>query len=85
MHDVAGQGGAQSSGADVALTGQTAVGIDVSEKLSDAMPLYLLLVVGLSVLLLMLVFRSVLVPVKAALGFLLTVGATFGITVLVFQ
>nr|BFE70911.1 hypothetical protein GCM10020092_042120 [Actinoplanes digitatis] len=73
------------SGADVALTGQTAVGIDVSEKLSDAMPVYLLLVVGLSVLLLMLVFRSVLVPLKAALGFLLTVGATFGITVLVFQ
>ncbi|BCJ56260.1 membrane protein [Actinoplanes sp. NBRC 14428] len=72
-------------GADVALTGQTAVGIDVSEKLSDAMPVYLLLVVGLSVLLLMLVFRSVLVPIKAALGFLLTVGATFGITVLVFQ
>jgi RND superfamily putative drug exporter len=72
-------------GADVALTGQTAVGIDVSEKLSDAMPVYLLLVVGLSVLLLMLVFRSVLVPLKAALGFLLTVGATFGITVLVFQ
>jgi putative drug exporter of the RND superfamily len=73
------------TGADVALTGQTAVGIDVSEKLSDAMPIYLLLVVGLSVLLLMLVFRSILVPVKAALGFLLTVGATFGITVLVFQ
>jgi RND superfamily putative drug exporter len=71
--------------AEVALTGQTAVGIDVSEKLSDAMPVYLLLVVGLSVLLLMLVFRSVLVPVKAALGFLLTVGATFGLTVLVFQ
>ena len=73
------------SGADVSLTGQTAVGIDVSEKLSAAMPVYLLLVVGLSVLLLMLVFRSILVPLKAALGFLLTVGATFGITVLVFQ
>ncbi|MEV6599636.1 MMPL family transporter [Actinoplanes sp. NPDC051346] len=72
-------------GADVSLTGQTAVGIDVSEKLSDALPVYLLLVVGLSVLLLMLVFRSILVPLKAALGFLLTVGATFGITVLVFQ
>ncbi|GAA0805495.1 MMPL family transporter [Spirilliplanes yamanashiensis] len=71
--------------ADVSLTGQTAVGIDVSEKLSDAMPLYLGLVVGLSVLLLMLVFRSILVPVKAAAGFLLTVAATFGITVLVFQ
>ncbi|MEV0720705.1 MMPL family transporter [Asanoa sp. NPDC050611] len=73
------------AGADVALTGQTAVGIDVSSKLSSALPTYLLLVVGLSVLLLAVVFRSVLVPVKAALGFLLTVGATFGLTTLVFQ
>ncbi|MBG0824153.1 MMPL family transporter [Planomonospora sp. ID91781] len=73
------------SGAEIALTGVTAVGIDISEKLSDALPVYLLLVVGLSILLLMLVFRSVLVPVKAALGFLLTVGATFGITVAIFQ
>ncbi|WP_030169502.1 MMPL family transporter [Spirillospora albida] len=72
-------------GADVGLTGVTAIGIDVSEKLAAALPVYLLLVVGLSVLLLMLVFRSILVPVKAALGFLLTVGATFGITVAVFQ
>ncbi|GAA2980067.1 MULTISPECIES: MMPL family transporter [Streptomyces] len=72
-------------GATIALTGATAVGIDVSEKLGDALPVYLLLVVGLSVLLLMLVFRSVLVPLKAALGFLLTVGATFGITVAIFQ
>lgn len=71
--------------ADVLLTGVTAIGIDVSEKLSDALPVYLLLVVGLSILLLMLVFRSILVPVKAALGFLLTVAATFGITVAVFQ
>ncbi|MGW3793377.1 MMPL family transporter, partial [Micromonospora arida] len=55
-------------GADVLLTGATAIGIDVSEKLSDALPIYLLLVVGLSVLLLMLVFRSLLVPLKAALG-----------------
>ncbi|MFE9822843.1 MMPL family transporter [Streptomyces sp. NPDC005791] len=72
-------------GAGVALTGATAVGIDVSEKLADALPVYLLLVVGLSILLLMLVFRSVLVPLKAALGFLLTIGATFGITVAIFQ
>ncbi|WP_030861806.1 MMPL family transporter [Streptomyces sp. NRRL S-37] len=71
--------------ADIALTGATALGIDVSEKLADALPVYLLLVVGLSFLLLMLVFRSVLVPLKAALGFLLTVGATFGITVALFQ
>ncbi|WP_182907337.1 MMPL family transporter [Microbispora sp. H13382] len=71
--------------AEIAVTGATAVGIDVSDKLADAMPVYLLLVVGLSVLLLMLVFRSILVPVKAALGFLLTVGSTFGITVAIFQ
>lgn len=72
-------------GADVLLTGVTAIGIDVSEKLADALPVYLLLVVGLSIVLLMLVFRSLLVPVKAALGFLLTVAATFGLTVAVFQ
>ncbi|WP_018830624.1 MMPL family transporter [Salinispora tropica] len=72
-------------GVDVLLTGVTAIGIDVSEKLADALPVYLLLVVGLSIVLLMLVFRSLLVPVKAALGFLLTVAATFGLTVAVFQ
>ncbi|GAA0938779.1 MMPL family transporter [Actinocorallia libanotica] len=72
-------------GAEIALTGATAIGIDISAKLADALPVYLLLVVGLSVLLLMLVFRSVLVPLKAAAGFLLTVGSTFGLTVLVFQ
>ncbi|MDG9678264.1 MMPL family transporter [Micromonospora sp. DH14] len=84
VHDVRDAvGGVQ--GADVLLTGATAIGIDVSEKLSDALPIYLLLVVGLSVLLLMLVFRSLLVPLKAALGFLLTVAATFGITVAIFQ
>jgi RND superfamily putative drug exporter len=71
--------------AQVALTGVTALGIDVSAKLAAALPVYLVLVVGLSVLLLALVFRSVLVPVKAAVGFLLTVAATFGITVAVFQ
>ncbi len=78
-------GTAQATGADLALTGQTAVGVDVSDKLADALPVYLVVVVGLSFLLLMLVFRSVLVPLKATLGFLLTVGATFGATVAVFQ
>ncbi|MFJ6198515.1 MMPL family transporter [Micromonospora sp. NPDC092111] len=84
VHDIRDQVGSIGN-AEVLLTGATAIGIDVSEKLSDAMPVYLLLVVGLSILLLMLVFRSILVPVKAALGFLLTVAATFGITVAVFQ
>ena len=76
---------ADRSGAEISLTGVTAVGVDVSEKLAAALPVYLLVVVGLSFVLLMIVFRSVLVPLKATLGFLLTVGATFGATVAIFQ
>ena len=75
----------RSAGGTTAVTGSTAVGIDVSDKLMTALPLYLLVVVGLSFLLLMLAFRSLLVPLKATLGFLLTVGATFGTTVAIFQ
>ncbi|WP_433157698.1 MMPL family transporter [Kribbella sp. CA-247076] len=71
--------------ASISVTGNTAVGVDVSNKLSDALPTYLLLVIGLSFLLLLLAFRSLLVPLKATLGFVLTIGATFGITVAVFQ
>ncbi|MDX6292377.1 MAG: putative drug exporter of the superfamily [Kribbellaceae bacterium] len=71
--------------ASVAVTGSTAVGVDVSNKLTSALPKYLLVVIGLSFLLLLLAFRSILVPLKATLGFLLTIGATFGITVAVFQ
>src|SRR3954468_1018636 len=71
--------------ASISVTGNTAVGIDVSNKLSDALPTYLFVVIGLSFLLLLLAFRSVLVPLKATLGFVLTIGATFGITVAVFQ
>ena len=76
---------AEESGTDVSLTGVTAVGVDVSEKLADALPVYLLVVVGLSFVLLMIVFRSILVPLKATAGFLLSVGATFGATVAIFQ
>ncbi len=67
------------------VTGATAVGIDVSEKVSSALVPYLLVVVGLAFLLLLLVFRSVLVPVKATAGFLLSVAAAFGAVVAVFQ
>jgi RND superfamily putative drug exporter len=69
----------------VAVTGATAVGVDVSHKLITALPKYLGVVIGLSFLLLLVAFRSVLVPLKATVGFLLTVGATFGVTVAVFQ
>jgi RND superfamily putative drug exporter len=74
-----------STGAGMLVTGSTAVNIDVSQKVTDALIPYLALVVGLAVLLLMVVFRSVLVPVKAALGFLLSVLSAFGVIVAVFQ
>jgi RND superfamily putative drug exporter len=75
----------QVGGSDVSVTGSTAFNIDISNKLGDALLPYLALIVGLAFLLLMLVFRSVLVPLKATLGFLLTVAATFGAVVAVFQ
>ncbi|MFI8074993.1 MMPL family transporter [Streptomyces sp. NPDC086033] len=73
------------TGATVLVTGTTAMNIDISEAMSDALVPYLTVVIGLAVLLLTVVFRSVLVPVKAALGFLLSVGAAFGVLVAVFQ
>ena len=73
------------TGVDVAVTGQTALAIDVSEKLAAALPVYLIIVVGLALVLLLLVFRSLLVPVVAALGFLLSVGVSFGAVVAVYQ
>ncbi|WP_130797116.1 MMPL family transporter [Streptomyces otsuchiensis] len=73
------------TGAQAMVTGQTAVGVDISQELADVFPLYLLVVVGLAFVLLVLVFRSVLVPLKAALGFLLSVGVALGCTVAVFQ
>jgi RND superfamily putative drug exporter len=74
-----------STGAEIAVTGATAVNIDVSDKIGGALLPYLAVIVGMAILLLMLVFRSVLVPLKAALGFLLSIGATFGAVVAVFQ
>jgi RND superfamily putative drug exporter len=70
-------------GATLAITGQTAVAIDVSDKLAAALPIYLLIVVGLALVLLLLIFRSIVVPVIAALGFLLTIGDSFGAVVAV--
>ncbi|MEU9705763.1 MMPL family transporter [Streptomyces sp. NPDC047981] len=73
------------TGAEVLVTGQTAMFIDFSQTLNDALLPYLALVVGLAFLLLMVVFRSILVPLKAALGFLLSVTAALGAVVAVFQ
>ena len=70
---------------DIAVTGQTAVAIDVSDKLAKALPIYLIIVVGLALILLLLVFRSIVVPIKAALGFLLSISVSFGAVVAVYQ
>ncbi len=67
------------------VTGLAATNIDVSKKLADALPLYLGTVLALSMLLMMLVFRSILVPILASAGFLLTVFAVFGSITAVFQ
>jgi len=85
--DIRGQAGAieRATGASVAVTGTTAINVDVSAKLSSALAPFAAIVVGLSLLLLMIVFRSFLIPVKAAAGFLLSIAASFGATVAVFQ
>ncbi|HYF71700.1 MAG TPA: MMPL family transporter [Nocardioides sp.] len=75
----------EQTGTETGVTGLTAITTDVSERLSDALPIYLTVVIGLAFLLLMLVFRSILVPLTATLGFLLSVLATLGATVAVFQ
>ncbi|MDO8143514.1 efflux RND transporter permease subunit [Isoptericola sp. 178] len=72
-------------GVDLSVTGFTAVGIDVSDKLGQALLPFAVVVVGLSLLLLMMVFRSIWVPVKATVGYLLSVGAAFGAVALVFE
>ncbi|MDH6553563.1 RND superfamily putative drug exporter [Streptomyces sp. SAI-117] len=81
----AAEGVEADTGSGILVTGTTALNIDISVAMSDALVPYLGVVVGLAVLLLTVVFRSVLVPVKAALGFLLSVGAAFGVLVAVFQ
>ncbi|MGW8984296.1 MMPL family transporter [Streptomyces parvus] len=87
VHDIRDAGGSikADTGAEVLVTGATAMNIDFSQKMNDALVPYLALVVGLAFLLLMLVFRSILVPLKAALGFLLSVVAALGAVVAVFQ
>jgi RND superfamily putative drug exporter len=75
----------QQSGITAYVTGTTASNIDISSKLGSALPEFIAVIVVLALLLLLLVFRSILVPIKAVVGFLLSVAASFGITVWIFQ
>jgi len=73
------------SGVDVALTGFTAVGVDFSDYLASRLPYFFAAVLVLSFLLLMTVFRSILVPLKAVVMNLLSIGAAYGVVVAIFQ
>jgi RND superfamily putative drug exporter len=70
---------------DLLVGGSTASNIDVSTKLTDALPIFLLVVVGLAFILLTFAFRTILVPITSILGFLLSIAAALGATVAVFQ
>ncbi|GIJ75400.1 MMPL family transporter [Virgisporangium ochraceum] len=72
-------------GVTLGVAGSASGNIDISEQLSDALPIYLSVVLGLSLVILIFVFRSVLVPLTATLGFVLSLFATFGAITAIFQ
>jgi putative drug exporter of the RND superfamily len=73
------------TGTTLLVGGSTAAVVDFADTVSDRLPLFVAIVVGLSALLLMVVFRSLLVPLKAALLNLLSIGAALGVMTFVFQ
>jgi RND superfamily putative drug exporter len=73
------------TGAHILVGGTTASNIDVSAKLSAALPIFLIVVVGLAFILLTFAFRTILVPAKSILGFLLSMSAALGAQVAMFQ
>jgi RND superfamily putative drug exporter len=75
----------QAAGVDVAVTGMSASSVDFSDFLAQRLPYFFVAVLALSFLLLMVVFRSILVPLKAVVMNLLSIGAAYGIVVALFQ
>ncbi|WP_282848823.1 MMPL family transporter [Microbacterium oxydans] len=72
-------------GIDLKVTGFTAVGIDISDQLGNALLPFGIFVIGLSLILLTIVFRSLWVPITAAIGYLLSIVAAFGVVGAVFE
>ncbi|MDQ1082985.1 MULTISPECIES: MMPL family transporter [Microbacterium] len=70
---------------ELGVAGAAAINIDISEGLADVLPIYLVVVVGLSFLIMVAVFRSLLVPLIATAGFVLSLFATYGAVTAVFQ
>ncbi|MCZ7535073.1 MAG: MMPL family transporter [Acidimicrobiia bacterium] len=74
-----------NTGTTVYVTGSTAANIDMADKVEQALLPFILLVVGLTMILLLVVFRSIVVPIKAAIAILLSIGAAYGVIVAIFQ
>jgi RND superfamily putative drug exporter len=74
-----------NTGATILVGGNTASNIDTSEKLAAALPVFVVVVVGLAFILLTVAFRAALVPITSIIGFLLSVFAAMGVQVAVFQ
>lgn len=75
----------EGTGLDVYLGGAVAAQIDIADIISQRLPFFIAFVIGLSVLLLAAIFRSIVIPIKAAIMNLLAFGASFGVIVAVFQ
>ncbi|GAA1957622.1 MMPL family transporter [Microbacterium aquimaris] len=75
----------EKNGFTYEVTGQTALAIDISDRLGAALPPFAIVVVGLCIVLLTIMFRSLAVPLSATVGYLLTVGAALGVATLVFE
>ncbi|MCC7087825.1 MAG: MMPL family transporter [Chloroflexi bacterium] len=75
----------ENSAVETYVAGATARGIDIADRISSRLPLFFSLVIGISFLMLMVVFRSIMIPLKAALMNLLSIGAAYGVVVAVFQ
>ncbi len=86
VHDLRGRSLELGSGeVSLSVAGSASANLDISEKLADALPAYLALVVGLSLLILIVVFRSILVPLIATGGFVLSLFAALGGVTAVYQ
>ena len=77
--------GQKEYGLETFVTGQTALNVDISAKLSSALPAYLAIIILLCVILLVVVFRSILVPLAAVIGYVVSVLAALGAVTFVFQ
>ncbi len=77
--------GQREYGLDTYITGQTALNIDTSAKLSSALPAYLAIIIVLCLIVLIMVFRSLLVPITAVVGYVLSILAALGAVTFVFQ